>query len=557
MFTRLQNMIRNFSVMERRLFFTALGLIGVAALFLGINLFYENTKAVPVISGEYIEGMAGQPVLINPTLLGGNEIDRDLTELLWKGLLFFAEEYKPNEDGLSWTVILKKDLKWSDGEPFTSDDVIFTLETIQDLGSRSSLFLTWQSVVAERMSEREIRFTLKTPYAFFAGNLAELKIIPQHIFGSIPSANLRLSSFNLEPVGNGPYSFQKYDKRKDGFITDYYLQTNPYFAGNPPYIENFRVKFFSNLNEVIAAFNRLEISGFGGSGFPETTQIKAGFTPYVFDMSRYYAVFLNQGTHNGLLDPAVRQALTLASNKADIAGTLFPGLAKKIDGPILPIIEGFDPSIYEKELFSIEEAQKTLDTAGWVLGDSGVREKTSGKLKTLLEFNLVVPQIPALKLVEAANILKEDWAKIGVKVTIIPMNTEDINKIAIGTRNYHMILFGNVLKNNPDIFAFWHSSERTFPGLNLAIYGNRKVDSLLETIRKDSNPESRLTNLFKLQSLILADYPAVFLFSLNYLYVSSNNVYGIKPFPITTNADRFENVTEWYLKTKRVFQSSS
>ncbi len=550
-------MVQNFSILEKRIFFSAIALAIIASFALGMSLFYKNTKAVPVISGEYIEGMVGQPVLINPALLGINDIDRDLANLLWEGLLSLAEEYKPSVDGLSWTVILKKDLKWSDGEPLTSDDVIFTLDTIQDLGNRSPLFLTWQSIVAERMSEREIRFTLKTPYAFFADNLNELQIIPQHIFGSIPGANLRLSNFNLEPVGNGPYAFRKYDKRKDGFITDYYLETNPYFVGNPPFIKNFRVKFFSNFNEVLSAFNRLEISGFGGSGLAETSGIKAGFSSYIFDTTRYYAVFFNRGTHAGLDNAAVRQALALASNKQSIVDTMFRGLAKKIDGPIPETVEGFDPAIYEKEVFSIEEAQKVLDAAGWVLGDSGVREKTSGKIKTILEFNLIVPQIPELKLVEIANFLKEDWAKIGVKITIIPMDAAQINETVIKTRNYHMILFGNVLKNNPDILAFWHSSERTSPGLNLSIYENRKVDTLLENIRKNPDPTSRGIDLAKVQSLIVADHPAAFLFSPRYLYVASNSVYGISPFVITTRSSRFDHVTEWYLKTKRVFKRSS
>ena len=124
----------------------------------------------------------------------------------------------------------------------------------------------------------------------------------------------------------------------------------------------------------------------------------------------------------------------------------------------------------------------------------------------------------------------------------------------IKTRNYQAVVFGNILRGNSDVFSFWHSSERFYPGLNLAIYSNKKVDNLLESIRKDFNLESRKTNLSKLQQLIYEDKPAIFLFSPNYIYAAPKNLGGLELKLAITPSDRFEKVNEWYLRTARMFK---
>lgn len=530
----------------------ALALLLIASSAFGVNLAYKITEAVPAFGGSFTEGILGQPTFINPVVGSSNDTDRDLIALLFTGLNTLKEEYKVSGDGRTYTAILKKDIKWSDGELLTSDDVLFTIETIQDINTKSPLLPTWQGVVVERLSEREIKFTLKSPYAFFEDNLDELKIIPQHIFGSIPPGNIRLSEYNLEPIGSGPFAFVKYNKRKDGFITAYYLKRNDFYAGEKPYLDTFQVKLFADAESLLKSFNRIEINGFGGLPIDETKKLSVGFQYFKLNIPRYYAIFLNQGAHLGLKEKAVRDALNKAVNKDSLIEKVFKGQAETVVGPVLQGTEGFDESIYENYKFSIEEAQKLLDESLWKLGDDGIREKTFGKNKVKLEFDLIVPQIKFL--VDAGNIVKEEWAKIGVKVTIVGMHPNDINETIIKTRNYQMIMFGNILKSNSDIFSFWHSSERFYPGLNLAVYENKKVDALLESIRKDLNTETRIANLKKLQETMLNDTPAIFLFSPNYLYVSSKNLKGFDKSFAGTPSNRFDDVYKWHLKTRRVLK---
>ncbi|HDH31497.1 MAG TPA: hypothetical protein ENH26_01840, partial [Candidatus Wolfebacteria bacterium] len=246
MFNRTSQILKSFSRFERYIFLASFLIFIVSSVFLLIKFINQNTFLVPVIGGEYKEGIVGQPTFINPVLVGNNDADRDLTRLIFSDLIDLAESYKVDSHGLTWNVRLKEDIFWHDGKAITSDDVIFTVRTIQDSDARSPLFSNWQGVVAERVSEREVKFILSTPYAFFKNTLKELKPIPKHLFGDIPSANLKLSNYNLEPIGSGPFKFDSFQKRYDGFIIDYKLIRNENYFEQSPYLEQIILKFYPN-----------------------------------------------------------------------------------------------------------------------------------------------------------------------------------------------------------------------------------------------------------------------------------------------------------------------
>lgn len=554
MLTRARQLITTFTPRERRVFFGAIIVFAMTLFGISVRYTLTHTTIVPADGDIYIEGAIGQPVLINPVFSGASDIDRDISMLVFADLVALSETVTASENGRVWTATLKKELRWSDGEALTTDDVLFTLETIQDIAARSPLFPAWQGVIAERMSEREVKFTLKTPYAFFADNLKNLRIIPRHIFGNIPAANLRLSNYNLEPVGSGPYAFLRYKKRKDGFITDYILEKNPYYASTTPHITEFRFKFFTNPAEMLRAFNRFEISGFGGRDAGDLKNVTVGYDARYLDIPRYYALFFNTGLHPALKEHDVREALARGTNRDAIIAGLFNGMHRVIPvyGPLTASMPGYDAAQYADEISNPAEAQKLLDKAGWKLGADGVREKMFGRNMVKLDFDLVTPQVQFL--VDAANILKNQWATIGVKTTLIVMPTEDIAANVLKTRNYQMLIFGNILDMNPDLFAFWHSTERFSPGLNLSVYENKTVDALLESIRKDMNEESRLENLGKLQKLILNDRPAIFLFNPAYLYVTTKQLKGFDASVAATPANRFDGVAAWHFRTKRAWK---
>lgn len=538
---------------ERQIFSGASLIFAVSALMLGILVFQTKTAEVPAESNYYTEGIIGQPVSINPAIAGNNGADQDLIKLLFGDLIDLAAEYKSSLDGQTWNITLKEGLKWSDGKPLNSDDVLYTMDIIQNPDTRSPLLATWQGVIANRISEREVEFTIRNPYAFFLDNLKDFKIIPKHIFGAIPPENFRLSNFNLEPVGSGPYKFSLFEKRNNGFINAYYLTINPYFAGKKPFIKNITLKFYSNESELVNAFNLKRVDGFAGLNPKNIGALKLNRQVLEKNMPRYYAIFLNKNSKPSLNDANVITALNLSTDKEKMIKEIFDGKAMATNQPVPPIVEGYSKKADPGNEFSLEKAKDILEKAGWLVNqETGAREKKIGRQTETLEFSLIVPQIPFLA--KTAEIIKAEWKQIGVKLNLIIMNPADIANEVIKTRNYQMILFGNILRDNPDIFSFWHSSERFYPGLNLSLYGNKKVDTLLESLRKNPDKDSRNKQLAEIQKLIVNDQPAIFLYSPTYLYAAPAGLGGFEETAINTPADRFENINDWYLATKRVFK---
>lgn len=552
MFYKISQIFKSLTKKERRVFIAASSVFLVSAVILGVTTFYQTTTPEAVEGGSYTEGIVGQPVTINPLIAGDNDADRDMIALLFAGLLDLAESYKSDETGKIWTIVLKEDLKWSDGKPLTSADVAFTIGTIQNPDARSPFFTTWQGVLAERISEREIRLTLKNTYAFFLDNIKSLRIAPQHVFDNIPPQNFRLSDFNLKPIGSGPYKFVSFNKREDGFITDYYLTSNKYYALKKPFIKKFNIKFFTNKTDAIEAFNAKDINGVGNLDNNDLVSFKINHQLISVNRPRYYAVFFNQSSTAPLKEKEVRLALSAATDRKKILEEALMGQGTAAYGPIPEGVTGYDAEIFSSEIFSLDRATSTLEKAGWKLEEDGIRAKIINKNKVRLEFDLIVPE--AKFLIETAKILKEDWQKAGVNINPIILKTSDVIETAIKPRNYQMVIFGNTLNNNPDVFSFWHSSQRFEPGLNLALYSDKSADNLLESIRQNLNEDSRLEDLSKFQKIINDAKPAVFLYSPKYLYAAPKDLGGFSAESIAAPANRFEEVNGWYLKTARVFK---
>ncbi|PIR89015.1 MAG: hypothetical protein COU07_03955 [Candidatus Harrisonbacteria bacterium CG10_big_fil_rev_8_21_14_0_10_40_38] len=551
MLEKLQAIFNSFTKREKLSFQIALAVLFIALIVNGLYIYYTKTSITPKEGGTFIEGLIGQPVVINPILSANNEVDKDLMEILFSDITELAEKYSVSDDHRTWTIELKDGLKWSDGEPLNGDDVVFTIETIQDPETNSPYTITWEGVKVEKINEMEVRFSLKTPYAFFLENLKTLKIIPKHIFEGIPSANLKLSDYNLEPVSSGPYAFNGYDRKKIGFIEEYHLSQNEYYIGEKPFIKNLNIKFFSNKSEAIDAFNHREIDGLGSITSSEAKNVKIGHDLLKLDIPRYYAVFFNGSTAPILKDKAIREALTKSVDIESVISEVFDGEAKKVDSPIYPGIEGYDSNLKPTE-YNTEDAKQILDEAGWLENEDGVRTKKLGGEESKLEFELVVPNIDFL--IETADRIAKNWESIGIHINLVTLSPSEITGNVIKTRNYDMILFGNILKGNPDIFSFWHSSERFHPGLNLAMYENKTVDSLLESIRKNFDGPSRENDIKKLQTLIRNDFPVVFLYSPTYLYAITKNLGGFDEKLIPSPSNRFDHIEKWYLKTKRVIK---
>ncbi|MDD2696880.1 MAG: ABC transporter substrate-binding protein [Candidatus Pacebacteria bacterium] len=373
---------------EKYFFFVFLLLAITSFIFLSVDLYLKNTEIRPAKGGTYTEGVVGSPRFINPVYSPAYDVDRDLTELIYSGLMKYDEEgkiipdlvqeYNVLENGKVFEFYLKENLLWQDAEPLTADDVIFTIKTIENPSLKSPIRADWIGVKAEKISDLGVRFELKNPSAVFLENCT-LKIIPKHIWEEISDQNFPLSIYNLKPIGSGPYKIKDLTQDKEGNIKSLELVNNGNYYGDQPNIPSVIFLFFNDEAELTSAFKNNQIQGFKLSS-PEKYQIlkRDDFIDYHLLIPRYFAVFFNPTKSKSLADAKVRIALNYGTDKEEIVNEVLLKQGKVVDSPILPNIFGFETpeKVYE---FNQEKANQLLDEAGYVKKENGFREKTVNK----------------------------------------------------------------------------------------------------------------------------------------------------------------------------------
>ena len=530
-------LVHAWSAGERQLVLIALAGVLIAAVAWIWLLVNERSIFVPVAGGAYAEGMLGQPTNINP-LGGGTLADQDLAALVFSPLRTLTENTDASEDGRVYRVTLREDLVWDDGQPLTSDDVLFSIRLIQNPAARSPLFREWEQVAVERVSALQLLVTLRDPYVFFGEHLAAVRVLPQHIYGAVPPENLSLSSYALRPVGNGPYRVKNFVARNNGFITEYRLVRNDGYTGARPFIKDFTVRFYETEAELQGALRLREVQGTGSlMPFPAAFRDIPGIQVSELPMARYYAVFFNQVNNPTLKNRSIREALSLAIDRTALVAEAFGGYAEPIASPVVPAFFDMPASTtLPKPSFDPERARTLLAAAN--IGTTTL--------------TLAVPKTPALE--AAARLLQEAWDAVGMPVTVVPVEPGALATDVIRTRNYDLLLFGNILADPQDLFPFWHSSQRFAPGMNLALYENADVDAILERIRQTLPVAERPGELGRAANRIAADVPAVFLVTVPYLYAHTERLGGFSPQRITTPADRFAGVARWSVTRARILE---
>jgi peptide/nickel transport system substrate-binding protein len=539
----LRNIFRTFSRKEKFVFVAAAALCVVSGIVLLSIFIQRTTTVVPAAGGQYAEGIVGQPTYVNP-VLAATEVDRSLVRLLFANLAELTDKIEPDQNGRIWKVHLRQDTLWSDKRKLTADDVVFTIQKIQDPETQSPLSAAWQGVAVSRQSELEIQFNLVSPYPFFDENLKQLYVLPKHIFADVPGANWKLSQYNLEPVASGPYQFLSSDKEPNGFIKAYRVTANPAYIGDKPYVHRIDFNFFTRSEDMVRSFNMGVIDGFGTFDPEVIRGTDRAHEEHSFSLPSYYALFFNQNQNTALQDPVVRRVLSESVNRDTLVQKIFDGRARPLTGPLS--LEQATSGI------SLDDARALLDGAGWKTQENGPRVKSQRTGTSTLSFTITVPQIGFLT--KTAQELKAYWSELGANVEIRELSAEEVIQKSVKNRDYQALLFGNILHPGFDLYSFWHSNERFYPGLNLAIYQNRKADQLIESIRRELNEEKNQTDLRELERVIIADHPAVFLYSPNYVMIAARDLKGVTGETVSESSDRFDRAEEWYLRTARTIR---
>lgn len=549
---------------EKRLISGLILLVFLSGGFLLFRLWLEITVPAPQVGKTYTEGILKDPRTINP-LFAAQDTDRDIARLVFSGLLTYsvngepipdlAERYEISADAKTYTLFLRKNALWHDGKPVSAEDVIFTIKTIQNSQYKSVLRANWQGVTTEKLDEYTIRFTLRTPYAPFIENLTT-GILPRHLWEGVSPEQALLHELNLKPVGSGPYKFDSFKQKKDGSISWYRLKRNADYFREGPYLKKITFVPFPTEEELLTAWKKGLVEGFGPVSAALLTELaSARFSVHTILMPRIFGVFFSEKNSPVLADLKIRQAIARTIDRDELIEKILPGGAAPAVSPLpfLKTTEAED-SLYA---YDRQKARGLLEQAGWKdANDDGIREKrTKQKGKEIvdnLRFTLTTSDWPDL--LRAAEIIKGKLREVGIEITIEKRPFSDLETSVLRTRNFELLLFGQVYGYEPDPFAFWHSSQVKDPGLNIASYANKKADQLLEEVRRTSDTATRFKKYEEFSKIVSKDLPAVFLYSQLYLYLLPSDIYGANISKISLPSDRFNEANKWHRETKRVLK---
>ncbi len=504
--------------------------------------------AVAPPSGVYREATVGTPTMLNP-LLAQTRIDRDLSALLFNGLTRtdaagniqpdLAASWKVEQDGQRYTFTLRDGVAWHDGQPFDARDVLFTIRTIQDAAFTGDAGLAdfWRSVSVETPDARTVVCTLPKPYAPFLA-YTDLGILPQHLLAPVRPGDLASASFNLQPVGTGPFAFGSLDtttvevalKRFDGYY------------GQKARLQGVRFRSYGGAGAAIAALGRGEVDGIGylpPTALAEVGGVAEGVNVYGPSVAGYTALFFNLKAPQ-FAAREVRQALALAVDRDELVRDGLKGWGTAGASPILP-----NSWAYAKQDWPTDPARavRLLDAAGWQVGADGTRAKGG----QALAFTLLTDSDPLRTAV--ATILARQFGAIGVRVTVAPKGADELAG-ALAARRYDAALSGwEGLAADPDPYSGWHSSQAA-TGYNFANWANADADKALEDGRLTTDPAKRRAAYATFQQLFASEVPSLILYYPQYHFAVSKRVSGPTADPLDVPSDRFRTIAGWQIAAR-------
>lgn len=567
---------------ERRIIQSALGVLCLSLLTGGILYVTGHRVEIPAVGGTYTEGVIGEPQFINPLYAIQSDVDQDLASLIYSGLMRWdpqegfvpdlAESITINDDGTVYTLKIRDNATFHNGEDVRARDVVFTIIAIQNSSYRSPLADQFYHVSVVQEDDTTVSFILERAFAPFIQYLT-VGILPASLWAEILPQNTPLAALNLQPVGSGPYEFAEFTKDKKGSIRSYTLKRNEDYYGDIPYIEELTFKFYPDTYALQDALTNKHVEGISVVEFEAREELSQNknvelLEPY---LPRQTVLYFNQSLSTALEDIVVRQAIAQAIDTSSLVEEVYGESARVVHAPILPGFIGYDETI--ANIYDPVSAQSLLTEAGYTLvEDTGERmlkealqpEKTDedaeeeteaaeeAEEQKMLQFVLTAPDTPDMRFV--AERIQQDLNVIGIGVTLNIMSPDLIATDVIAPRNFELLLIPLLLEEDPDPYPFWHSSQTKGVGLNIAGYSNTQADTLLENARGLMDSTARAQAYKEFQTLLAKDVPAVYLYQSTYGYALSNKVHHEAIENIIAASDRFADIVHWYIKTKKALR---
>lgn len=539
-------------------------LAAIALLIAGLGIQYSwnsqgSKKDGAKSGGVYVEGVIGNISTLNP-LLAASEPEQAVSRLLFSSLYNYdvtgalhtdlAESMTVKDDKV-YTIKLRNAV-WHDGKKLTAEDVVYTINLIKNPQVRSPLRVNWLDISARAIDDSTVEFMLPAVYAGFSHALT-FPVIPKHILQTVSPSSMREADFSSNPVGSGPFAVKRVQTSESTSSTDVVrMEPNTKYYGAVSTLSRLELRAYGNESLLVKAVNSGEVSAASGLSLSAADNIKSKqYSTKHWLLNKGVYLLMNNRSQT-LQDARVRQALRYATDTSSIRATVGDNVAR-LDTPILQ--SQIAQKLPAAPDYNLDKAKALLKEAGWTYNQGQWKGKDGRPLAVAVTTSSGRDEYK--KIVDA---LKQQWSKLGVDVQLREIDTSSTTtsfvQSVLQPRDYDALLYELELGADPDVFAYWHSSQASASGYNFANYSNRTVDNDLVGGRSRTNSALRAAKYIQFVNQWLNDAPAIGLYQSVGSYVLNNGASIVEPRgSLNTMNDRYADVTTWSTGKASVYKT--
>lgn len=512
-----------------------------------------------VSGGTYSEGVLGPLETLNP-LFARTSAERSASRLLFASLYNYddtghlkgdlAESVKVNDKETEYTVKLLPGVKWSDGAPLTANDVVFTTNLMKDPAT-GSVISGWELFEVKAIDARTILFKLPSTYAPFMSALT-FPILPEHAFAGIKPSEIREQPFSKSPITSGPFALRMLQNvASDGSKKIAHLVANPRYIHGQPKLERFQLTVYASRDDIATALKTNEIMATSEVVYDSLAEsTKAVYSQKPFLINNGVFAILNMKSEV-LKNQNVRQALALSVDRQELRKNVEQS-SGALDGPIISSL--VSEKLPAFPAVNVEKSKELLDKEGWRV--SGDYRKKDGKT---LEIKMVALKGAGFSRVteELAKVWRKELS-IRVNINIVdPLDpSQSVLQAILQPRNFDVLVYEFVIGGDPDVYAYWHSTQAVSRGLNFANYSNDISDDALSGARTKRDSRYRTDRYQAFVKRWVSDIPAIPLYQQKIDYIYSRKVSALsQDTKLVYPEDRYSNVIYWTVDKASVYKT--
>ncbi|HEY7168891.1 MAG TPA: peptide-binding protein [Candidatus Binatia bacterium] len=531
----------------------------------------KNVSKTPVTGDWLILHSLADPEQLNP-VTSNDATASEILNYIFESLLTRdprSLELKPDlaetrpalsGDKLTYTFKIRKDVHFSDGQPLTGEDVLFSIKVIKcPLVNAPFLRVYFNSVVDARLIDPyQISFVTNEPYFLNESQLGSIQILPRHYYDPdnlLKNVSVRdllkdpdqLSpavkkfadnfnrNFNRNPMGSGPFKFTEW---KTGRTVELERDSNYWGKGkagiDQVYLDRLRYRIITNQDAALVTLKSggldvLDLSPIQHTRGTGSARFKSEFQKYEYFAPSYSYIGWNNA--NPIFrDKRVRQAMTYFTDREQMVKSILFGLGEVVESPIFIFRPEYDKSLHHYS-FNPQKAMALLKEAGWADTDGdGILDKVIDGKKVPFRFEFKIPSASATG--KAILLVLQDQLRLyGISASVRELDWT-IFLDEVKNHKFDAVLMAWAMPaSEPDEYQVWHSSQAANKGSNHISYKNARVDQILEQYRREFDEKKRIALYREFQEILNDEQPYTFMFARKTVTAVQRRVHGIQVYP--------------------------